>query len=103
MPILYHRANTEGTTHDVNDPDNPANIYDYTDNLTLLNLGVPGDPHGLHPLADPRRFYMNTKSDKIVSESRPYRPYSYILISAGYDGLYGTADDICNFDWQYRD
>ena len=34
---------------------------------------------------------------------RPYRADSYILISAGYDGLYGTRDDICNFDWKYRE
>ena len=27
----------------------------------------------------------------------PYRPDSYILISAGADGLYGTGDDITNF------
>jgi len=27
----------------------------------------------------------------------PYRPDSYILISAGADGYYGTADDITNF------
>lgn len=29
---------------------------------------------------------------------RPYRPDSYLLISAGPDGLYGTADDIANYD-----
>ena len=28
---------------------------------------------------------------------RPYRAQSYILISAGKDGLYGTSDDITNF------
>jgi type II secretory pathway pseudopilin PulG len=27
----------------------------------------------------------------------PYKNDSYILISAGYDGFYGTDDDICNF------
>jgi hypothetical protein len=27
----------------------------------------------------------------------PHRPDSFILISAGLDGLYGTADDITNF------
>ena len=25
------------------------------------------------------------------------------LISAGYDGEYGTPDDICNFEWKYRE
>ena len=32
--------------------------------------------------------------------SRPYRPESYILISAGFDGRYGTSDDITNFEQQ---
>jgi hypothetical protein len=30
--------------------------------------------------------------------SRPYNPKSFILISAGFDGIYGTKDDITNFD-----
>lgn len=103
MPILYYRADRTGTAHDVNDPDNPANIYDYRDNQMLVGLGVPSEPNAVHPLSDPRRFYMNTMSNKIPAQSRPYQPDSFILISAGYDGLYGTADDICNFDWKYRE
>ena len=101
MPILYYRADPNGMLHDVNDPDNPANIYHWRDNQALVELGVPGEPSGRHPLADPHRFYLNTQSDK-TSESQPFRGDSYILLSAGEDGLYGTADDICNFDWSYR-
>jgi hypothetical protein len=56
MPILYCRANRAGTTHDVNNPDNPQNIYSYKDNLVLINLGVPGDPNAVHPLAEPKLF-----------------------------------------------
>ncbi len=103
MPILYYRADREGTTHDVNDSDNPANIYDYRDNHVLVGLGVPGEPNAVHPLSDPRRLYRNTMSDKSPGQSRPCRPDSFILISAGYDGLYGTPDDICNFEWPYRE
>lgn len=103
MPVLCHRADREGTAHDVNDPDNPANIYDYRDNQVLFSLGVPGEPNAVHPLSDPRRFYRNTMSDKISSQSRPCRPVSFILISAEYDGLYGTADDVCNSEWAYRE
>jgi len=29
---------------------------------------------------------------------RPYRSDSFILLSAGPDGLYGTGDDVFNFD-----
>lgn len=103
MPILYYRANRDGTTHDVNDPDNPANIYDYRDNQRLVDLGVPGDPNAVHPMSDPRRFYMNIMNDKSPASSQPHRADSFILISTGYDGLYGTADDICNFQWKYRE
>lgn len=103
MPILYYRADPNGTAHDVNDPDNPLNIYDYRDNQALVQLGVPGHPKDVHPLSDPRRFYLNTQSDKIALASAPYNADRFILISAGYDGLYGTADDICNFEWKYRE
>jgi len=103
MPILYHRANRSGTTHDANNPDDPQNIYDYRDNFALIALGVPGNPRAVHPLANPRRFYLNTQDTKVSIMQRPYRRDSFILISAGYDGLYGTADDVCNFEWRYRE
>ncbi len=102
MPILYYRANVKATAHDVNDPNNPANIYNYRDNQALVELGVPGDSKAVHPLGDPKRFYLNTESDKPGMRGTPRRADSYILISAGYDGLYGTADDVCNFEWKYR-
>ncbi len=101
MPILYYKANRFGTAHDVNNLDNPRNMYDYRDNQALIRLGVPGEPNTVHPLADPKRFYRNIQSDRVLSP-QPYRSDSYILISAGYDGLYGTPDDICNFQWKYR-
>ncbi len=102
MPILYYRANTKATAHDVSDPNNPANIYNYRDNQALVELGVPGDSKAVHPLADPKRFYLNTENDKPNMLGKPRRADSYILLSAGHDGLYGTADDICNFEWKYR-
>jgi hypothetical protein len=98
MPILYYRADSSGTAHDVLNPDNPQNIYHYRDNHALVLLGVPGQPGAEHPLADPKRFYLNMQDRQT---STPYRRYSFILISAGQDGLYGTVDDICNFEWKY--
>ncbi len=103
MPILYYRANPSGVSHDIDNPDDPLNIYSYKDNQALVSLGVPGEPEAVHPLAAPRRFYLNTRSDKITTAARPFRSDQYILISAGRDGLYGTADDICNFEWRYRE
>lgn len=113
MPILYYKADTANSLHDPNlagsmtAQDNRGNIYNYWDNLALINLGKPwqqaGSTSATHRLADPLRFYRNTQSDKITTAQRPFRPDEYILISAGWDNEYGTADDIYNFDWRYKD
>jgi type II secretory pathway pseudopilin PulG len=119
MPILYYRANTANTLHDVQNPDNPQNIYNYRDNQTLLSLGKPwnlANPGGTgtpgestHRLAIEAnrppgfRFYLNTKNEKVLTASRPYRADTYILISAGWDGEYGTPDDVCNYEWKYQE
>ena len=98
MPILYYRADRSGSAHQ---PGDPNSIYNCTDNHALLALGVPGESGKTHPLLDPKRFYLNTRNHMIKTAPQPYRPDSYILISAGQDGLYGTGDDICNFNWKY--
>jgi type II secretory pathway pseudopilin PulG len=117
MPVLYYKANTSKQSHDLQNPDNPDNIYNWRDNSELIRLGMPFDagarPHRLLSYTDPkgvippepegRRFYWNIRNEKVSAISRPYRADSYILISAGWDGEYGTADDICNFDWSFRD
>jgi hypothetical protein len=97
MPLLYYRANTSLTAHDVNEPNSPENIYNYTDNHALVGLGVPGQPDKKHPLfADPSLFYGMTRDAKVPDARRPWRAHSFILISAGRDGLYGTEDDVTN-------
>ena len=115
MPILYYKADTSNKWHyyDADDNivepevrDNRGNIYNYYDNQELVALGDPGEPAGgdsQHELSEIERFYKNTRNHKIVRPSRPFREDSFILISAGFDSEYGTADDICNFDWKYRE
>jgi hypothetical protein len=54
------------------------------------------------PLRDPGSsydfFYRDYIRDpKVTATDWPYRPDSYILVSAGKDGEYGTDDDIRNF------
>ena len=103
MPILYYKANKSKTAHDVNDPDNPENIYDYRDNHALLALGVPGKPEQKHPLFEnPKIFYEMTRNNRVAGPSVPNRADTYILLSAGRDGLYGTEDDIANFAMQWK-
>jgi prepilin-type N-terminal cleavage/methylation domain-containing protein len=43
-------------------------------------------------------FYNAITNPKMTSQVRPYNADKYILISAGHDGIYGTKDDICNFE-----
>ncbi len=103
MPVLYYKADTSKTAHDISDPNNPENIYDYRDNHALLALGVPGKPGQKHPLYEnPKIFYEITRNDKVAGPSVPYRADTYVLLSAGFDGLYGTEDDIANFDFRWK-
>ncbi|MHC4507659.1 MAG: type II secretion system protein [Planctomycetota bacterium] len=111
MPILYYKANTANIRHNAANPNDPQNIYNYLDNQALLMLGKPWDqgatastPHRLAVESGQQgvRFYMNTKNEQVTTVSRPYRADTFILISAGYDGEYGTPDDICNYEWKYR-
>jgi len=92
-PILYYRANTAGTTIE--------NIYNFSDNveiIKLMGLVLDGNPL-MHPMNNTTVFQNAIADPKALVGSKlyPYRPDSYILISAGADGLYGTADDIHNF------
>ena len=103
MPILYYKADTSKKSHDVNDPNNPDNIYNYKDNHALLALGVPGQPDKKHPLLeDPTIFDKMTKDYKVTNKNIFTRADYYILLSAGEDSLYGTKDDIVNFPMEWK-
>ena len=114
MPILYYKANTAYSFHDpsaqMTPQDNNGNIYNYLDNQTLISLKKPWETSNTteHKLSangteGVARFYENTRSDKITTVDRPFNADKFILISAGFDGEYGTADDICNYKWKYND
>ena len=113
-PILYYRANVSSLTFpDVNDhttlPTPDCNdIYCSRDNDELLALGQVQDQtldqyfySGYTDLVtNPDGgwiFYNAITNKQIAGKARPYNMTSYILISAGPDGIYGTRDDICNF------
>lgn len=117
MPILYYRAYKEGSANPSSSPTNPTNItdtnriYRHEDNDELVGLGVPWAAGTLHPLDEaylppipgdsfpglPESFYWKINNDSItLPNGMPHRSDSYILLSAGEDGLYGTSDDIYN-------
>ncbi|MGD0551650.1 MAG: prepilin-type N-terminal cleavage/methylation domain-containing protein [Sedimentisphaerales bacterium] len=123
-PILYYKANIAYKT--IDDSDITHRIYSYSDNSPIIQLGkltANGNSGLMHPFAylsgmNYPVFY-NTKyptsapyipatyggsgigygirDPRIPSIARPYNPDTYILISAGPDGYYGTADDIHNY------
>jgi len=99
MPILYYKADPSKLVHDVNVPTNPDNIYNYKDNHEFLGLGLPWEPATKPPLYqdDGRVFYEKTLDKSALPIERPHNKDSYILISAGWDGIYGTRDDVFNF------
>lgn len=100
-PILYFKADTSSKYLQAVPRLEPGSIYKIGDNRELIRLRRVKDGKG-HPFYEPGGFstflehIMDPKASTTVLW--PYRPDSYILISAGADGLYGTDDDITNFE-----
>ena len=101
-PILYFRADT--SSRYLGAPES-GSIYRAGDNRELMGLGSVEDmPQDVrqHPFYQPdhfSNFLQNIMDPKASTADRiwPRRRDSFILISAGVDGLYGTNDDITNF------
>lgn len=107
-PILYFRARTNFVHQSYNATiaaaPNPGlledDIYYLDDNSELLALGMPDDgvDFTLMTGTSYENFENMIVNDQVPSLPRPYHAGTYILISAGKDGDFGTADDIFNFD-----
>lgn len=108
-PILYFRANTSALNTELetnnSEPIQRDNIYNYLDNAYLIWCGQIKNNAERHQLetegGDPTPFYDfigDPMAYEVSNLRRPVRPDSFLLISAGPDGIYGTQDDICNFD-----
>lgn len=101
LPILYYRADPSGkTTRDIYNPQDNDNLV-YTKNEADNRIkGTPVSGGPWNPLAGPLQIFLDRVRDPRASTPNfdvPRKPDSYILISAGADGLYGTIDDITNF------
>jgi len=108
-PILYFRADPRKKMNDAAyldiDPDVQQNTYNYSDNEQFVS--VFGDNMKSHQRSDipesfyfggAARFYEFIQDSRITGFPTAHRADSYILISAGMDGIHGTADDITNFE-----
>lgn len=115
MPILYYRAHTDRVRNDPVYANWSYNTYDLNDsfcnNAGIITLRVPFErSYVQHPLAAcstdvdaARQFYSTILNPSYPGATppppypRPYRANSFLLHSAGPDGLYGTVDDMFNF------
>ena len=105
MPILYYKANKMKIG---NDPANWAtNTYNVMDNYNGNGFIAARSPANgaTHPLkaeidsGTATLFYGKIENPNFPGPpARPYRAESFLLHSAGPDGLYGTTDDVFNFD-----
>jgi type II secretory pathway pseudopilin PulG len=111
-PILYYKANTssklfpDAFVDDIADVNTPGYIYDSRDNEELIALGHMmnqtqqhhfGTGYGDAAGHDGRQIFYDAITNPKITIARPYNATSYLLISAGFDGIYGTTDDIYNF------
>jgi type II secretory pathway pseudopilin PulG len=111
MPILYYKADIKKYSHDFStavidlmyNHQLTDNIYNFMDNDDIVQMGIPSQALVNHPMRygqvapeGPAIFYQKTLNEN-MSTPVPWRSETYILLSAGYDGLYGTKDDIYDF------
>ena len=109
MPILYFKANTRNY---IPASINTGGIYSFNDNSDFTAATGMDCVYNITSLdtADVRlnnfAFYVwDGSMDGSVytfetPKARAAKKESFILMTAGKDGLYGTDDDICNFDYK---
>jgi type II secretory pathway pseudopilin PulG len=104
-PYLYYRANTD--SRKFNKKSATGNIYNYLDNQDLLALTPLSGEKPAHAWytgdsgtareAGMKLFYDAITNPAFTTGDLPYNMDNYLIISAGYDGIFGTKDDITNF------
>jgi prepilin-type N-terminal cleavage/methylation domain-containing protein len=125
-PILYWRADPAGfqiadrSPIDDDAQGNMRGIYHFRDNDPLLDsskrplvLSAANKPHRLFfeypaPILPEdidtqaeigtNSFAAYIRNKSIEARVSPYKPDSFLLISAGADGIFGTGDDLANFE-----
>ncbi len=121
FPILYYRADAAGVLLADNDPtvpnfdQNHRGKYHWVDNGLLLDHASGVDLHfkgfdGEHAMEFmtgynytvqnpfPRGTFQGfIRNEAVSAKLEPHRVDSFLLVSPGKDGRYGTADDVTNF------
>jgi len=126
MPVLYFKAdptkrfrvdasgNPVDPVMNTQEPEYSQWIYNFQDNVPILQLPwlreiqdpTPTDGLAKH-YQDPDNtgkenaqvFYEQLTKRHDGNFYAPYNKNTFILISAGYDGIYGTRDDLTNFNY----
>ncbi|MCK5565171.1 MAG: type II secretion system protein [Planctomycetes bacterium] len=113
-PVLYFKANTDEKQSRGYDADGtPITdyrhlIYNYEDNEAMFGLPQVTGPEtddeknhhyrkGYNSNTGDELFYDDITNEKVEQYARPVNARSFLLISAGRDGIYGTDDDVTNF------
>lgn len=123
MPILYFKADTAASRQfrlDVtarNEVTNPVQAdmekwtYNYLDNAAIVNLPSLADTtiteagHFVDPDDNTKLkaqvFYeqITQREDLDRPFFKPFNATTFLLISAGWDGVYGNEDDVTNFEY----
>jgi len=102
MPVLYYKADALSEDWPSNNyypgygnDGKPLFIYNLFDNLPIMLLGPEGADYENKKLIND--IFQRVTNPNMLYPA-PYNPKKYILISAGWDGIYGTKDDVTNFD-----
>jgi len=103
-PVLYFTANDRGDRIGATDTRYTKNIYYYKDNENLLSKNLKdasGTTDGVEAdfwnFIEDQSAKIGTGTVETSTTRRPHNPETFILWSRGYDGVYGTADDIVNW------
>jgi len=120
MPILYFKADStkrfrvDAARQTVTNPgsaDYQDWVYNFDDNLPIIQLpwlrdtAVAGAAVHYRDPDDAAKTQAQVFYEQITQQEdstrhyyKPYNGSTFLLISAGWDGIYGTKDDIVNFD-----
>ena len=111
-PVLYFKA--DATTKNFKSTLPLGNyrkfIYNYEDNRAIIELGTVLDQTVKHRYDENESemvngvsrngvqlFYHNITDPGVDAFEKPYNHNTFILMSAGPDGVFGTKDDVTNF------